>query len=63
MTEVKVNTIILSSGNNISIDVPLNLKSYSTSARNSLTSAAGDIIYNSDDNKVQFNNGSGWYDL
>ena len=63
MTEVKVNTIILSSGNNISIDVPLNLKSYSTSARNSLTSVAGDVIYNSDDNKVQFNNGSGWYDL
>jgi len=63
MTEVKVNTIILSSGNNISIDVPLNLKSYSTSARNSLTSAAGDIIYNSDDNKAQFYNGSGWSDL
>ena len=63
MANVKVNTIILSSGNNISIDVPLNLKSYSTSARNSLTSAAGDIIYNSDDNKVQFYNGSAWADL
>ena len=46
MTEVKVNTIVLASGNNISIDVPLNLKSYTTTARNSLTSAAGDIIYN-----------------
>ena len=63
MTEVKVNTIILSSGNNISIDVPLNLKSYTTTARNSLTSAAGDIIYNSDDNKAQFYNGSAWNDL
>ena len=63
MTEVKVNTIVLASGNNVSIDVPLNLKSYSTSARNSLTSAAGDIIYNSDDNKVQFYNGSSWSDL
>ena len=63
MTEVKVNTIVLSSGNNISIDVPLNLKSYTTTARNSLTSAAGDIIYNSDDNKVQFYNGSSWSDL
>ena len=63
MTEVKVNTIVLASGNNISIDVPLNLKSYSTSARNSLTSAAGDIIYNSDDNKAQFYNGSSWSDL
>ena len=63
MTEVKVNTIVLASGNNISIDVPLNLKSYSTSARNSLTRAAGDIIYNSDDNKAQFYNGSSWSDL
>ena len=63
MTEVKVNTIILSSGNNISIDVPLNLKSYSTSARNSLTSAAGDIIYNTTDSKAQFYNGSSWSDL
>ena len=63
MTEVKVNTIVLASGNNISIDVPLNLKSYTTTARNSLTSAAGDIIYNSDDNKAQFYNGSSWSDL
>ena len=63
MTEVKVNTIVLASGNNISIDVPLNLKSYSTSARNSLTSAAGDIIYNTTDSKAQFYNGSSWSDL
>ena len=63
MANVKVNTISKVSGNNISINVPLNLKSYSTSARNSLTSAAGDIIYNSDDNKVQFYNGSAWADL
>ena len=63
MTEVKVNTIVLASGNNISIDVPLNLKSYSTSARNSLTSAAGDMIYNTTDNKAQFYNGSAWNDL
>ena len=63
MTEVKVNTIVLASGNNISIDVPLNLKSYSTSARNSLTSAAGDIIYNTTDSKAQFYNGSSWSNL
>jgi len=63
MTEVKVNTIILSSGNNISIDVPLNLKSYTTTARNSLTSAAGDMIYNTTDSKAQFYNGSSWSDL
>ena len=63
MTEVKVNTIVLASGNNISIDVPLNLKSYTTTARNSLTSAAGDIIYNTTDSKAQFYNGSSWNNL
>jgi hypothetical protein len=63
MTEVKVNTIVLASGNNISIDVPLNLKSYTTTARDSLTSAAGDIIYNTTDSKAQFYNGSSWSDL
>ena len=63
MTEVKVNTIVLASGNNISMDVPLNLKSYTTTARNSLTSAAGDIIYNTTDSKAQFYNGSSWSDL
>ena len=63
MTEVKVNTIVLASGNNISMDVPLNLKSYTTTARNSLTSAAGDIIYNTTDSKCQFYNGSSWSDL
>tara|TARA_R100001086_G_C11701441_1_gene221481 strand:+ start:70 stop:261 length:192 start_codon:yes stop_codon:yes gene_type:complete len=63
MTEVKVNTIVLASGNNISIDVPLNLKSYTTTARDSLTSAAGDIIYNTTTSKAQFYNGSSWSDL
>jgi len=66
MTEVKVNTITVtdvSSYHDIKIDVPLNLKSYSTSARNSLTSAAGDIIYNTTDSKAQFYNGSSWSDL
>ena len=63
MTEVKVNTIVLASGNNISMDVPLNLKSYTTTARDSLTSAAGDIIYNTTESKVQFYNGSSWTDL
>ena len=63
MTEVKVNTIVLASGNNISMDVPLNLKSYTTTARDSLTSAAGDIIYNTTDSKAQFYNGSSWSDL
>jgi hypothetical protein len=41
----------------------LNLKSYTTTQRNALTSAAGDIIYNTTDSKAQFYNGSSWNDL
>ena len=63
MANVKVNTISKVSGNNVAMQNSLNIKAYSTSARNSLTSAAGDIIYNSDDNKLQFYNGSAWADL
>ena len=63
MVTVKVNTISTSTGNNIAMQVPLNLKSYDTTARNALTSAAGDIIYNTTDSKVQFYNGSAWSDL
>ena len=63
MANVKVNTISKVSGNNVSMQVPLNLKSYTTTERNSLTSAAGDIIYNTTDSKVQFYNGSSWADL
>ncbi len=63
MTNVKVNTISTSSGNNVAMQVPLNLKSYTTTERNALTSAAGDVIYNTTDSKVQFYNGSSWSDL
>ena len=63
MANVKVNTISKVSGNNVAMQVSLNLKSYTTTQRNALTSAAGDIIYNSDDNKAQFYNGSSWSDL
>tara|TARA_B100001094_G_scaffold175145_1_gene169317 strand:- start:1052 stop:1243 length:192 start_codon:yes stop_codon:yes gene_type:complete len=63
MATLKVNTISKSSGNNVSMQDPLNLKSYTTTQRNALTSAAGDIIYNETDNKVQFYNGSAWNDL
>ncbi len=60
---LKVNTISKVSGNNVSLNEPLNLKSYTTTARNSLTSAAGDVIYNTTDSKAQFYNGSAWVDL
>ena len=63
MANVKVNTISKVSGNNVAMDCSLNLKSYTTTQRNALTSAAGDIIYNTTDSKVQFHNGSSWFDL
>jgi len=63
MANVKVNTISKVSGNNVAMDCSLNLKSYTTTQRDALTSAAGDIIYNTTDSKVQFYNGSSWADL
>lgn len=63
MVTVKVNTISKASGNNIAMQNSLNLKSYTTTQRNALTSAAGDIIYNTTDSKVQFYNGSAWNNL
>jgi len=63
MGQLKVNTIAKSSGNNIAMQDSLNLKSYTTTQRNALTSAAGDMIYNTTDSKVQFYNGSAWNDL
>jgi len=63
MANVKVNTISKVSGNNVAMSNSLNLKSYTTTQRDALTSAAGDIIYNTTDSKVQFYNGSAWSDL
>ena len=63
MATLKVNTIATSTGNNVAMQCSLNLKSYTTTERNALTSAAGDIIYNDTDNKVQFYNGTSWNDL
>ena len=63
MATLKVNTISTSTGNNIAMQCPINVKSYTTTERNALTSAAGDMIYNSTDSKVQFYNGSAWNDL
>lgn len=63
MSTLETNSIGKYSGDNVKVDDSLNLKSYSTSARNGLTSVAGDMIYNSDDNKVQVYTGSSWSDL
>ena len=63
MSTLETNSIGKYSGNNVSIDDALNLKSYDTAGRDALTSVAGDIIYNSTDNKVQVYSGSAWEDL
>ena len=63
MANVKVNTISKVSGNNVAMQNSLNLKSYTTTQRDALTSAAGDVIYNNTDSKAQFYNGSSWADL
>ena len=62
MGQLKVNTIAKSSGNNIAMQDSLNLKSYTTTQRNALTSAAGDMIYNSTTRKIKFYHGSTWND-
>ncbi len=63
MSTLETNSIAKYSGNNVAIDDSLNLKSYSTTDRDALTSAAGDMIYNSTTNKVQVYTGSAWEDL
>ena len=63
MSELKTNKISTNDTNNVAIDTALGLKSYTTPQMNALTSAAGDIIYNTTDSKVQFYNGSAWNDL
>ena len=63
MSRVKVNKIEARSGNNIAVDDALNLKSYTTTQRDALTSVAGDLIYNSTDSEVQVYDGSSWVSL
>ena len=63
MSELKTNKISTNDQNNVAIDNALNLKSYTTAQRDALTSVAGDMIYNSDDSKVQVHNGSAWEDV
>ena len=60
MSELKTNKISTNDGNNVAIDNALGLKSYDTTAMNALTSVAGDIIYNSTENKIYLYDGSSW---
>ena len=63
MSELKTNKIQTHDNNNVAIDNSLNLKTYTTTQRDALTSAAGDMIYNTTDSKIQVYNGSSWSDL
>ena len=63
MSTLETNSIGKYSGNNVAIDDSLNLKSYTTTQRDALTSATGDIIYNTTLSKVQIYGGSSWSDL
>ena len=60
MATLRVNTIAKASGNNTAMNTSLNLKSYTTTQRDALTSVAGDVIYNTTTSRVQFYNGSAW---
>ena len=60
MSRLKVDNIEARSGNNIALDDSLNLKSYTTTQRDALTSVAGDTIYNTTTTKVEYYNGSEW---
>ena len=63
MSTLETNAIGKYSTNNVSIDDALNLKSYTTTQRDALTSVAGDTIYNTTTSKIEFYNGSAWNDL
>ena len=60
MSTLETNSIGKYSGDNVSVDDSLNLKSYDTTARDALTSVAGDAIYNSTTSKVEYYTGSAW---
>ena len=60
MSQLEVNSIDKYSGNNLSVGSQLNLKSYTTTNRDALTSVAGDMIYNETTNKVEYYTGSAW---
>ena len=63
MSELKTNKIATHDTNNVAVDNALNIKSYTTTQRNALTSATGDMIYNTTDSKVQVYDGSAWTDM
>ena len=63
MSTLETNSIGKYSGNNVSVDDALRLKSYDTAGRNALTSVAGDMIYNETTNIPEIYNGTAWVAL
>ena len=64
MSTLNTNSIGKYSGNNISIDDPLRFKTYTTTQRDALSgSAAGDTIYNSTTETLEYYNGTAWVKL
>jgi len=61
MANVQVNTISTSTGDNVAMQVPLNLKNLASDPAD-VDSTAGDIYYNTTSNKVRFFSTS-WNDL
>jgi len=62
MSTLETNAIGKYSGNNVSVDDALNLKSYDTAGRDALSSPqAGDTIYNSETGTIDYYNGTAWF--
>ena len=58
MSRLKVDNIETRSGNNVAMDNPLQLKGYTTAERDALSSAAGDVIYNTTEEAPYYYNGT-----
>ena len=64
MGKIKVNQIENHDANQVELTAPLQIKSYSTTDRDALSSPqAGWIIYNSTTNKLNQYNGSAWTEV
>jgi hypothetical protein len=63
MSELKTNKISTNDGDNVAIDVPLQLKSYTTTERNALTATAGDMIFNTTETYAEVYNGQSWVQI
>ena len=63
MSELKTNKISTNDQNNVAIDNALGLKSYTTTQRDALTSAAGDVIYNTTNTRPEYYDGTNWQSM